>query len=204
VRVSSQRPPRRTAEGAAALAADPRWRFLAALYPVLRARDVAAFRRVLADAEELLGDITWLADKPDDWLAGMMADMLREPRRFGFPRWPALAEGGESAAGAAAPPVARGAATAADSAPRVGGERLDDTAHQLSVAERAPVAAANGVEAPAAADRPAPRADEPPAPAVLNPPLPGFGLPARPPTTARRPRGPRRGRPTAAEQLTLW
>lgn len=95
-------------------------RLCAALYPVLRARDVAGFRRVLAAAEDVLGDTSELLAWPDSRLQALMADMLREPRRFGLPRWPsARAErpGAPAPAPTAAPappssaPLPAGAAT---------------------------------------------------------------------------------------------
>jgi hypothetical protein len=84
----ARRPGGRTTEEATAVESTALARLCAALHPVLRARDVAGFRRVLAAAEDILGDTSELLVWPDDRLRALMADMLREPRRFGLPRWP--------------------------------------------------------------------------------------------------------------------
>lgn len=87
-RVSARRPSAGPAERESTEALT---RLCAALYPVLRARDVDGFRRVLAAAEDVLGDTSELLAWPEERLRALMADMLREPRRFGLPRWPAPA-----------------------------------------------------------------------------------------------------------------
>jgi hypothetical protein len=43
----------------------------------------------MADSEELLGDTAEVTDWPEARVRTLMADLLREPARFGLPRWPA-------------------------------------------------------------------------------------------------------------------
>ena len=80
--------------------------FRHALYPILRARDAAAFRRLLTESEELLGDTGEVTDWPEARVRALMADLLREPARFGLPRWPVPGAdpGAASAASAGATP----------------------------------------------------------------------------------------------------
>ena len=157
--------------------------FRRALYPVLRARDVDAFRQLVADSEDLLGDTADLADWPTTRVRTLMADLLREPRRFGLPRWPALAEQPPSAAPA---PSSRAAAL----------ERADqDDAGSDD-------GALGARDLPdAAASSPASAAPPPPveSTAADTPTLPAS--PAEP--TALRPRR-RPRRPAPPEQLSLW
>lgn len=101
---------RRPSAGPAERDSEALTRLCAALYPVLRARDVDGFRRVLAAAEDVLGDTSELLAWPEERLRALMADMLREPRRFGLPRWPAPAP-------PAPPPPDSSAAPPAPSAP---------------------------------------------------------------------------------------
>jgi hypothetical protein len=82
-RVSARRPSAGPAERESTEALT---RLCAALYPVLRARDVDGFRRVLAAAEDVLGDTSELLAWPEERLRALMADMLREPRPRRLPR----------------------------------------------------------------------------------------------------------------------
>ena len=60
-----------------------------ALYPVLRARDAQSFRRLLVASEDELGDMSELAALPTEELQRLMRELLRDPTRYGLPRWPA-------------------------------------------------------------------------------------------------------------------
>ena len=52
------------------------------------AGDVAAFRKHLAQWEELVGDSTELGATPEDQTRRTMAAILKNPRQFGLPAWP--------------------------------------------------------------------------------------------------------------------
>ena len=63
--------------------------FQEGLLPILIAGDVAAFRRYLAQWEEVIGDTSDLAARPVDEQRRLMADLLRRPQQFNLPPWPA-------------------------------------------------------------------------------------------------------------------
>jgi hypothetical protein len=68
---------------------DPRLtRFAAGLLPILSEGDVAAFRAYLGRWEELLGDLSELADASDADLRRTMRDLRLRPGQFGLPAWP--------------------------------------------------------------------------------------------------------------------
>jgi hypothetical protein len=68
---------------------DPRLaQFAAGLLPILGDGDVAAFRSYLGRWEELLGDLSELADASDAELRRTMRDLRLRPGQFGLPPWP--------------------------------------------------------------------------------------------------------------------
>ncbi|MGH2367539.1 MAG: hypothetical protein ACRDI2_05015, partial [Chloroflexota bacterium] len=62
--------------------------FCRGLYPILVEGDLAAFRRYLAQWEEVIGDTAELADTPPDQQRRTMAALLRRPQQFNLPPWP--------------------------------------------------------------------------------------------------------------------
>ncbi len=128
--------------------------FRRALYPILRARDVAAFRRLVADSDDLLGDTADLADWPPTRVRALMAELLREPARFGLPPWPSSAETIPTGRPEAAEPagndgrdLAEGSAAIGD--PRGAASHQHDRADPLPV--EPPAAEASPMERPPAA-----------------------------------------------------
>ncbi len=157
--------------------------FRRALHPVLRAGDVDAFRRLVAASEDLLGDPADLADWPAARVRALMADLLREPGRFGLPRWPAVAP---------ATPPATTAATSRTRAP----EQAEDRAAGLGDSREA-ASGLRGADGSASINLAPPLPLE--LPPAATPPAPS---PPSPPTAPRPRRRPRRTVPP--EQLPLW
>jgi hypothetical protein len=62
--------------------------FCRGLYPILLEGDPTAFRRYLAEWEDVVGDTADLADTPPEQQRRTMAAMLRYPQRFNLPPWP--------------------------------------------------------------------------------------------------------------------
>lgn len=72
--------------------------FRQGLYPILMARDVAAFGRYLRQWEELLGDTADLAETSEAQQRRTMEALLRRPQQFNLPPWPRDLEAGAGAA----------------------------------------------------------------------------------------------------------
>ncbi len=62
--------------------------FRRGLYPILRAGDVAAFRRYLARWEHVVGDTSELAQTPIEQQRRIMLALLHQPQQFSLPPWP--------------------------------------------------------------------------------------------------------------------
>ncbi|HEX2033315.1 MAG TPA: hypothetical protein VHS99_03945 [Chloroflexota bacterium] len=68
---------------------DQRQAFCEGLHPILLRGDLEAFRAYLAQWEDVIGDSSELAEASPQALQRTMADLLRYPRRFNLPPWPA-------------------------------------------------------------------------------------------------------------------
>jgi hypothetical protein len=62
--------------------------FCRGLRPILLEADVPAFRRYLAQWEDVIGSPAELSEETAEQTRQRMASMLRQPRRFGLPPWP--------------------------------------------------------------------------------------------------------------------
>src|SRR5581483_7984187 len=155
-------------------------RFAAGLFPILNEQDVALFRSYLAEWEELLGDVSALAEASDAELRRTMRDLRLRPAQFGLPAWPRTPPA-TLEPGAATPPPAE--------APSPALPAPDNACPEPPAVPR---------NAPAAASAPGPAAPAPPAE-----PAPAGDPPEAPPAASRRPARRRAAEP-APEQLTLF
>src|SRR5687767_5088699 len=69
--------------------------FCRGLHPILVDGDPAAFRRYLAQWEDVIGDSAELAEAPLEQQRQTMASLLRHPQRFNLPPWPAASRTSE-------------------------------------------------------------------------------------------------------------
>ena len=92
-RASLSRPPddasagdgQRGGRGATAAQMDA---FRRGLYPILLEGDLAAFRRCLAQWEDVIGDTAELTETPPEVQRRTMAALLLRPQQFNLPPWP--------------------------------------------------------------------------------------------------------------------
>jgi len=65
--------------------------FCSGLHSILLQVDAVAFRRYLAEWEDVIGDTAELAATSEDQLQRTMRTLLRRPQQFNLPAWPAVA-----------------------------------------------------------------------------------------------------------------